>query len=265
MNLRTVATYILLLLIGCSFVSNDTKPIVLKAKQNFFTGDNFGNAYLVNGDELVKYLASGKFFARYSNLKLGSITLVDATNPLKLLLYYHDFQQIVFLDNQLSKNSDEVSLEKLGYEQTELVCAGANNSFWIYNKQNNELIRFDENSKKTASTGNLKQILQSDITPDFMAEHNGKLYLNCPGTGIYVFDIFGAFSKIIALKQLKVFQVNENIIYYQNDSAFCSYDHHLFDETCKLIPGFTRGVNAKYFNTRLYNGYKDSVVIRSFK
>jgi len=247
-----------------SFQFDDQEPLVLKSKQNFFTGDNFGNAYIVNEDELLKYLGSGKFFARYSNLKLGGITFVDATNPLKLLLYYRDFQQIVFLDNQLSNNSEAVSLEQLGYEQTELVCAGANNSFWLYNKQNNELIRFDENLRKVAATGNLKQILQTNLSPNFMLEHNGYLFLNCPETGILVFDIFGAFSKTIALKSLKHFQVNENIIYYPRDSLFCSYNFKLFEEACKIMSRGGSAINAKYFNKKLYSGYKDSLIIRPF-
>ncbi len=162
---------------------------------------------------MVKYLPNGKFFARYSDLKLGNITTLDATNPLKLVVYYRDYQTIVFLDNQLSVNSDVVSLQSLGYEQTDLVCAGANNSFWIYHKQNNELIRFDQNSKMIASTGNLKQILRTELAPNYMLESNNYLYLNCPETVIYVFDIFGAFSKIISINGLKQFQVNDNLIY----------------------------------------------------
>ncbi len=250
---------------GFSFRTESPKPQVLKGKQNFFTGDDFGNAYLVNDDELVKYLANGKFFARYSNLKLGTITFVDATNPLKLLLYYRDFQQIVFLDNQLSKNSEAVSLEQLGYEQTDLVCAGANNSFWLYNKQNNELVRFDANLKKIAATGNLKQVLQKDLVPNFMIEHNGYLFLNCPASGIFVFDIFGAFSKMVTVKDLRQFQVNQNIIYFQKDSLFCSYDYKLFDEVCKPLPDKGMEIVAKYYNGKLFSGYKDSLLIRPFK
>ena len=130
----------------------------VKGKYDYFTTDNLGNIYLIHEDELIKYLPGGKLFARYSNLKLGSITSVDATNPLKILLYYRNFQQIVFLDNQLSQNSEPVSIEKLGYEQADLVCAGSNNSFWIYNKQNSELIRFDQFGRQITSTGKIKQI-----------------------------------------------------------------------------------------------------------
>jgi hypothetical protein len=243
---------------------NEIRPVTIKIKHDFFSVDNIGNIYTVKEDEMVKHLANGKFFARYSNLKLGSITNIDVTNPLKLVLYYRDFQQIIFLDNQLSVNSDVVSLETLGYEQTELVCASANNSFWIYEKRNNELHRFNENSKKVTSTGNLKQVLQADINPNYMTEHNGYLFLNSPGTGIYVFDIFGAFSKVIALKGLNQFEVSENIIYYRKDGSLCSYNHNIFEEACKSMPYGSLASQVKYVNNRLVSGFKDSVKVQKF-
>ena len=246
----------------CSFALWDQpQRIVIKTKLDSFTTDNIGNVYTVKDDELIKYLPTGKFFIRYSNLKLGNITTVDASNPLKILLYYRDFQQIVFLDDQLSLNSEPVSLEKLGYEQTDLVCASTNNGFWIYNKQNNELIRFNENSKKIAATGNLKQVLQSDLNPNFMTEHNGYLFLNSPETGIYVFDMFGAFSKIISLKDMKQFQVSDEIIYFKKDSALCSYNYRLFEEACKNIPSGARALGIQINKNRIYCGFRDSVVV----
>lgn len=249
-----------------SFIKNDQpKQLTIKTKLNYFSTDNIGNVYTVKDDELIKHLANGKLFARYSNLKLGSITTIDVTNPLKLLLYYRDFQQIVFLDNQLTENSEPISLEALDHEQTELVCAGANNSFWIYDKQNNELVRFDETSKKIASTGNLKQILQADLKPNYMKEHNGYLFLNSPETGIYVFDIFGTFSKIISLKNLKQFEVSGDIIYYQKDSLYCSYNYKLFEEACKNLPNPLSIIDVKYSNKIIYLGYKDSLVAQDFK
>ncbi|MBA3681961.1 MAG: hypothetical protein H0W73_12490 [Bacteroidetes bacterium] len=249
-----------------SFIQNDQPTrLIINTKLNYFSADNIGNVYTVKEDELIKFLVSGKLFARYSNLKLGSITSIDVTNPLKLLLYYRDFQQIIFLDNQLTANSEPISLEALGYEQTDLVCAGANNSFWIYNKQNNELIRFDETSKKIASTGNLKQILQVDLKPNYMKEHNGYLFLNSPETGIYVFDIFGTFSKVISLKNLKQFEVSEDIIYYQKDSMYCSYNYKLFEEACKSLPNPLSTIDVKYTNGKIYLGFKDSLVMQDFK
>lgn len=264
-RLKKISVLTLVCFLVCAFFQkNEVKPIVIKTKFDFFTTDNIGNIYIVKDDELIKYLPTGKFFARYSNLKLGSISFVDATNPLKIILYYRDFQQMIFLDNQLSVNSEIVSLEKLGYEQTDLVCASNNNSFWIYNKQNNELHRFDENSKRITSTGNLKQVLQDDLNPNFMTEHNGYLYLNSPATGVYVFDIFGAFSKIISIKNLRQFQVSEDIIYYQKDSSFCSYNYTLFDEACKPLPSAGKTRAVKYRDKKLYSAFKDSLLVQEF-
>ncbi len=245
-----------------AFIKKD-KPehIAIKTKLDYFAVDNIGNIYTIKDEELVKYLPTGKYFVRYSNLKLGNISTVDATNPLKVLLYYRDFQQIVFLDDQLTQNSESISLEALGYEQTDQVCAGVNNSFWIYSKQNNELIRFNESSKKVASTGNLKQVLRTDLSPNFMLEYNGYLFLNCPETGIYVFDIFGAFSKIISIKNLKQFQVNENIIYYKKDSTLCSYDYKIFEEACKSVPSSAKSTDLKFRKDKIYCGFKDSLVV----
>ncbi|MCU0360545.1 MAG: hypothetical protein MUF75_07485 [Bacteroidia bacterium] len=254
---------ILLLLgaIACSFVQDKTpKRVVIKARFDQFTIDNIGNIYTVLEEEIVKYLPNGKFFARYSNLKLGKISSVDATNPLKVLLYYKDFQQLVFLDNQLSVNSNEVSLENLGFEQTELACAGANNSFWIYDRKNNELLRFNENSKKISSTGNLKQILKANLDPNFMREYNGFLYLNCPEQGVYVFDFYGAFSKLIPLKGLRGLRIDEEIIYYRKDSSLCSYNFKLLEEGCKPLPDHSLLKSVNYFKQSLYLAYKDSLV-----
>ncbi len=248
--------------VSLSFIGSAEKKIfTIHAKQNFATLDNLGNLYLVKDDELLKYLANGRFFVRYSNLKLGNISSIDVTNPLKLMLYYRDFQQIVFLDDQLSVNSDNVSLEHLGYEQTDLVCASANNSFWIYSKQNNELLRFNESSKKIAFTGNLKQVLQTDIDPNFMIEYNGLLFLNCPDNGIYVFDIFGAFSRVIGIKGLQQFQVGESILYYHKDSLLCSYNYRLLDEACKTFPGSASATDIRFNNRRICMAFKDSVQV----
>jgi hypothetical protein len=225
---------------------------------NYFTTDNLGNVYLIKGEELIKFTQNGQLFKKYSSKRFGDITSTDATNALKILLYYKDFQQIVFIDNQLSQNGEPISLETLGYEQTELVCSSFNNSFWIYNKQNNELIRFNELSQPVTKTGNLKQILQAEIKPTLMLEHNGYLYLNSPAQGIYVFDIYGTFNKIISIKNLTNFQVNNNVIYFFSDKKLCAYNSKTFEEQCLLkSDSLVRGLRIE--KDRHFVQYKDSI------
>ena len=254
--------YIIVFIVSVSgfafFITNGKTLYTIKHESNLFTTDNLNNSYLVNGEELIKYNSAGKLFLKYSNKRYGNITTIDATNALKVLLYYKDFQQLVFLDSQLSQNGEAISLENLGYEQTDLVCSSFNNSFWIYNKQTVELVRFNENSQQIAKTGNLKQLLQAELKPDFMIEHNSYLYLNCPDIGIYVFDMYGTFNKIISLKNLHAFQVNDKIIYFYKEGKLCSYDTKAFEEKC-ISYNDSILKNVRIEKDRFYFQYKDSV------
>lgn len=256
----------ILIFVACAcclaFVADKNKTLyTIKHPLNLFTTDNLNNSYLVNGEELIKYNPAGKQLLKYSNKRYGNITTIDATNALKVLLYYKDFQQIVFLDNQLTQNGDMISLETLGYEQTDLVCSSFNNSFWIYNKQTVELVRFNENSQQIAKTGNLKQLLQAELKPEFMIESNSYLYLNCPDIGIYVFDMYGTFNKIISLKNIHSFQVFENVLYFYKEGKFCSYDTKAFEEKC-MSYNDSLIKNIRIEKDRLFMQYSDSIVVK---
>jgi hypothetical protein len=92
----------------------------IKVKSAFFTTDNIGNIYTVNGDQISKFSPNGDLLKIYSNKKLGKISSVDASNPLRIVVYYKDFARVVLLDSQLSENGEGISLETLNLEQSDL-------------------------------------------------------------------------------------------------------------------------------------------------
>lgn len=221
--------------------------------------DGFGNIYIIQNDQIIKYNAIGVLQKKFSVKRYGKIDFVDATNPLKILVYYKDFQQIVFLDNQLTASSNAISLETIGYEQTSLVCSSANNSFWIFDKQNNELSRFNAELKSLVKTGNLKRILDVDIKPNFMLEHNNYVYLNCPNEGILVFDIYGTFYKTIPLKNLKEFNVVNGDVFFFENHKLKQYQSQTFNTIQKQFSD-TIMVDAFWRNNKIYKVYADSLV-----
>ena len=189
------------------------KTILVNDKSAHIKIDDFGNTYVITKTEILKYTINGLFVKSFSAKRYGSIDFVDVTNPLKILVYYKDFQQILFLDNQLTAASNMISLENLGLEQTSLVCTSVNNSFWLFDKQNNSLLRFNEKSNQLVKIDNLKRVLDMDLKPNFLKEKNNYVYLNCPDEGILVFDMYGSFLKTLPIKKLFEFDIkNENII-----------------------------------------------------
>lgn len=222
------------------------------------------NIYLMSADVLQKYDPSGTAIKSYSNKSLGKITAVDASNPLKLVLFYRNFLQIVFLDNTLSQNGDPVSIESLGYPQTQLVCSSHDNGIWIYNQQNFELIRFDQNLQVSNQTGNLVQQLGMDIKPSYMIEYNNRLYVNNPSTGILVFDVFGTYYKTIPIKNNSGFQFKEDeILFYQNNKLN-SFNTVTLQLHSSVLPDST-AISARLVRDKLYVLQKDTLSIYTIK
>jgi len=247
----------------CSFVFQTNEPIVrikISEKKSHIEIDGFGNMYIINNNEIVKYNAAGVLQKKFSTKRYGKIDFVDAMNPLKILVYYKDFQQIMFLDDQLTETSSMISIETLGYEQTSVVCSSTNNSFWLYDKQNNELLRFNSDLKALVKTGNLKRILDIDIKPNFMQEHNNYIYLNCPSEGILVFDIYGTFYKTIPLKNLKEFNIVNGDVFYFETNTLKQYQAQTFNTIQKQFSDTL--INTVYWqNNRFYKVYQDSLVV----
>lgn len=265
LSLTCVYKYCLgLALCGClGFQRADLPTVVIRLPNSncLVRTDEIGNTFVVNKEEILKYNATGTFMKRYSNKRFGNITTIDCTNPLKLLVYYKDFQQLLILDNQLTPNSDPISLEELGFEQTDLVCVSVNNSFWLYNKQNNELVRLNEQLQPIVKTGNLKQILQTNLVPNLIKEHNGYLYMNCPDEGVLLFDIYGTFYKTYPLKQLKEFDiVNETVVFYK-DHKLQQYQPKTFNTAQKEI-GDTLVRTVYWQKEQFYCVYPDSVLVK---
>lgn len=249
----------------CSpFVSQTNAPVHLKFvdKESKAIIDGLGNIYVIHGDEIKKYNPAGVFLKTFSNKRYGKIEDIDVSNPLKILVYYKDFQQVLFLDNQLSLTSNVISLETIGYEQTSLVCSSINNSFWLYDKQNNELMRFDSELKTLVKTGNLKRILDIDIKPNYMREHNNYLYLNCPQEGVLVFDIYGTFYKTIPIKQLTEFNIINGNIFYYDKPALKEYQSQTFNTIEKIFPD-TLIKKVYWKNDKYYEVYNDSLIIKA--
>lgn len=204
---------------------NNFKQIAtISVNTDFYTTDNQSNIYIVVGDELQKYNKSGVLLYKYSNKNLGKIDFVDASNMMRLLVYYKNFLQIVFLDNTLTLKGQPISLEKLDFQQTLLVCSSYDNGFWNYNQQNMELVRIDKSLNKTLQTGNLNTLLSTKLLPNYLLEYNNKVYLNNPTTGLLIFDIYGTYFKTIPIKDLTQFQPINDLIFYNDSTTIKSYN-----------------------------------------
>ena len=228
------------------------------------TTDNMGSIYLSAGTVLNKYDNEGKYLKNYSDKNNGGLSSIDASNPLKLLLFYQAFQQIVFLDNMLAPTRAPISLGELGFRQVSAACISANNGFWIFNKQNSELIKFDNNLQKTFQSRNISQITEKVIQPIFLIEHNNNIFISDTTVGILVFDGYGTYNKTLPLKGLEQFQVLNDLLIYFQDEKLRSYNMKTMEQTEISLPD-SNIIMARTEKEKLYLLKQKSVDIYQIK
>ena len=186
--------------------------------------DPMGNVYIIKNNHLIKFAQDHTRAAEYTNLFLGNINSIDVSDPLRILIYYQDHNQVVWVDNFLSEISSPIWLDDLGVDQAQLICSSNQGGFWIFNGLNNQLQYFDVNLQFVHESITLNSLTGPDIQPAFMLEKSRKVYLNVPGFGILVFDLFGNYSKTIPLEIPGEFQVTDQNLYYYKDGELYSFD-----------------------------------------
>jgi hypothetical protein len=199
-----------------------------------FRSDPFGNVYVVLDNNLTKYDASLKTAGDYNNPHLGSIYSVDPSDPLRILVYYKDYNQIIWLDNYLNQIRSPVFLDELGLDQAELVCTSSQGGFWVLDGLTSQIIYYNARLEPVHRSMSLSPLWNGDARPVYMIEKNRQLFLNVPGTGIMVFDRFGNYARTIALEVSSSFQVTDQKIYIFNAGKFKSFDL-LYGEQSEVI------------------------------
>jgi hypothetical protein len=252
--MKKILVFFLLVSTACFSQGKYRLLSAFAADADFFTTDNQGNIYVVKKDQLIKYNREGKQLYKYSNKKYGDITFVDASNMLKVLVYCRDFSQVVFLDNTLSLNGEPVSFDKIGLQQVALVCSSFNNGLWIYNQQNFSLAQLNTSYETIHHVDNLNSVLNMELQPDCITEHDNRIYMNNPATGILIFDIYGTYYKTVPVKNVKAFQVIGDWIYYMRDQRIKAYNIKTTEESEFNVPeaefsGFRLEVGSLFLQT----------------
>lgn len=208
-------------------------------KGTVLTSDKFGAAYVITGKKELNKLDPIYYrFVSYSLLKYGQPTHIDASNPLRLMLFFNDYDIIVFLDNTLSEKS-VIRLQNMGPQQVDVTCLALDNNIWIYDELIFKLRKIDEQLNIIRESDDLTLLFNRSITPNFLLEADNRLFVNEPKNGVHVFDVFGAFSQTLPLKGLDNFQVFMNqLVYYQNGQLF-SYNLQTFNTRPIPLPEVT--------------------------
>ena len=178
-----------------------------------FTADNLGNLYIITKtNQLKKLNPKGDSMGVFNDVrKYGKLYSIDATNPLKTILFYKDFRTIVVLD-RLMNTINTIDLRKQRIFQVRAVAPSYDNKIWIFDEQESKLKKIDEDGKIIGETADLRLALDEAPVPVSMFDQNGFVYMYDPLKGMYIFDYYGALKNKLPLLNWTDVQVVGNII-----------------------------------------------------
>jgi hypothetical protein len=203
--------------------NNDSLPQLpllasIKVQGNQVNSDPVENYYISTNTSIWKTSSQNNQSFIYDSKKSGNITLIDAGDPMKVLVFYKDLSLITFLDNFMAETSFNISLMDFGLDQAEVVCKSLNNGIWVYDTKQDKLVKISSALKVEMEMLNVQRIIGEAFSPKQMMERTSGLYLNDPMKGIYVFDNYGSFLRKIPELNISKFNVIENTIAFRQSN-----------------------------------------------
>lgn len=240
---------------------------VLKGDIVAFTVDNLDNLYLLSSTNQVKKInANGDSVAIFNDVKkFGQASLIDVSNPLKVLLYYRDFATIVVLDRLLNVRNI-IDLRKQNILQVRAIGQSYDNKIWLYDEVENKLKKIDEDGKLLQETPDFRQLFGEALSPQKIFDQDQFVYLYDSTKAIFVFDYYGALKNKILISGWHNFKVAGKYVFGSANNKLFRYDIKTFwvDEW-KMPDELYKSQSFNFSSSRLYALKKDSIEIYSFR
>lgn len=176
--------------------------------------DNFETIYYTIGTILYKKPLD-KVTINYSNVQLGFPTTINAFNPLKINIFYQDFNTAIILDNRLAEifKVDFNSLKP--YKNISHISTGYDNTLWLFNQDSQRLELYDyKNNILKATT----IPIQSEVL-GILSDYNYCWLLTA--NYLYKYSYFGSLISKFENKGYTAFALdNESIILKTNTGLY---------------------------------------------
>lgn len=228
---------LIVLLFNCFIANAQLKQVAqIDTTAKAVYADNLDNVYLLSErDELLKYDAKGKLKWRYSNNRFGRLHSVDVSDPLRVVLFYADFQQVVVLNNNLNEITS-YSFAKNSNLLVSAVASGNNNSLWIFDRAANALVKLSSNFTEDVRSANLFQLFDEVVDAKKMTASDQYVFLQRKNEGVLQFDRFGGYVRELPIDSLSDFNITSNVIAYLKGNDLVTYHPTTFESSKQQLP-----------------------------
>lgn len=252
-----------ILLASYTFGQNDSSFTFTKTIPgdfSYFTIDNLDNIYLLsNANQLKKLSLNGDTVVFNDVRKYGKLFSIDATNPLKILLYYKNYSTIVVLDRFLNVRNT-INLRKQNIIKVKTIAASYDNNIWVFDEGDAKLKKVDDNGDILLETADFRNVFDSIPSPTQIVDRNRFVYLYDTSKGFYAFDYYGAFKNRLPFLNWNNIEVISNTLYGFSDISLYQYKQGSLDlKEYKLPISFRDALQIKAGNGKVFVLRKDGL------
>jgi len=224
------------------------------------TVDNLGNLYFANTEnEIFKEGPEGNRMAYYSNNSLGNIGSIDATSPLKVLIFYPSFSTCIVLDRRLLETS-RFNLIDLGLGEINTIAFSRDGTLWVFDDHEQRLLKVNTSGAVILQSDDLRLVFNERIRPTKAVEAGGAIYLNVPDRGILVFDLYGQYKTQILEVGLTDFQVvNEATLVYFKEGELVINNYEQFEMQHIALPSQSGQAKTLFTKSGLIQVNQDGI------
>lgn len=224
----------------------------LPVQAAFATADHLSNTYLVKTDNSVeKFDSTGKRVARYTNNRLGRIAFADAANPLKILLWYADFQTIVTIDRTLNEIG-QLNLNETDFATTKCIGQAQDGNIWIYDDARFRLLKITPAGALVLESQPLNLVFPERLSATCIRDNGEKVFVSDPQQGISAFDQYGYLLKTFPDLKTSYFEVLRDWLVIPEKDAI-RYEHLSRFQTLRvLLPAHARTPDAQVWTSDNY-------------
>lgn len=232
-----------------------------------FTVDNLDNVYILDSrNQLKKINANGDSIAVFNDVRrFGKASLIDVSNPLKVLLYYRDFATIVVLDRFLAV-VNSIDLRQQQIYQAKAIGQSYDNMIWVYDEVENKLKKVNEEGKLLFATPDFRQLFDQAPSPQKIFDQDQLVYLYDSSQAVFVFDYYGALKHKILISKWQNFKVAGKYIFGANADILHRYEISSFRvDEWKMPEEIYKSKGFNFSSSRLYAFKQNGIEIYSFQ
>lgn len=248
-------------------VSNDSFKLEKIIAGNFtmMDVDVLNNIYLVTaGNQLKKYNANGDSMAVFNDVKkYGNPTLMDVSNPLKVLLYYKNYATVVMLDRLLSLRNS-INFRQQNIFSVKAIATSYDNNIWLFDEQDYKLKKIDEEGKLLQESTDWRVLMDAVPSPSIIIDNNNFVYLYDEARGFYIFDYYGTYKNNLPFLGWKNIAISAGKITGLQANRLHSYVIESLNDKVYTIPSFFRNyISIKAMNGKVYVLKEDALEVYS--